>query len=120
MEEDLEPGRKLDKVVAETVFGFKVFHDPNAKGDGWLIFDAGGQHHPLYNFSNNDDDSYLVIKIMQQKYKHILYSSRDPEEEEYVVAFHKAGEKKFAGKKSKNLPHAICLAALQKVSKDEL
>ena len=112
----MKPGRELDAVIAEKVFGFTPVFSRNGRtlSDGephwsWIRFEGDTLLNPIPDFSTNIEAAWQVVEKVLPNF-----------------CLETNGNKWFAGSRSihsaevtrgESAPHAICLAALKMVEK---
>lgn len=108
MSEELKPGRELDALIAEKVFGIKIYpgKDYYYTGDE----DGGIFPAPLLEYSTSIADAWEVVEKLKQKEPIIQY---DAELNCWHAGFKDRPDHYFMELSKDSAPHAICLVALK-------
>jgi hypothetical protein len=121
----MNPGRELDRLVAEKVFGHKVVEFKPFGRIDWAIMDEKAQLVPVPRYSEHIACAWELVEHMRQRQVCDVFSLFGPSDESdlWFATF----EKKWHGHDMsiKDIydrvsgvaaPHAICLAALKAVN----
>ena len=111
--EDLKPGRELDALIAEKIFGWSL--DPNRASDDicWLM--PPGGWHVAKSVPQYSTDIAAAMEVVEKLSEYGWHFSLTRTADGSVVAFFHKDWFRRNEKLIETAPHAICLAALKAV-----
>lgn len=117
----VKPGRDLDVEVAKKILKLQVWFDHNKQE--WLCYHPSQKDRVvvLPHYSMDSAQAYTIVHALQQ-HGFQCHVGSDMERDEngepgFRSTFFKKTDKKVKAVYGKNLAHAICLAALQLLSR---
>jgi hypothetical protein len=114
-EQQIQPGRELDALIAERIMGYQTMFD-DAAGDYFLLNDQGNDLDEwVPNYSTNPNDAELVIYRINIAMLAVFTEHYDTRVVARIMRYqhepHPHWLQQHAAE-ARTAPHAICLVAL--------